>query len=120
MTFEEYQAAIQKTKTYSTSISMTDEEGNGTPLPWVYPALGLSGEAGEILEKFKKIIRDQKGQIFPEDRENIKKELGDVLWYCASISDELGINLDDVAQANIDKLYDRLRRDKISGSGDNR
>lgn len=87
---------------------------------FVYPTLGLSGEAGEVAEKIKKVIRDKGGVIDGETKELIKKELGDVLWYVAQLATELGLSLDDVAEHNIKKLYDRMERDRISGSGDNR
>ena len=82
--------------------------------------LGLAGEAGETADKFKKIIRDEGGKISPEAKTNLKKELGDVLWYVATLSRYLGIPLEDVAQTNLDKLQSRLERGKIVGSGDDR
>lgn len=87
---------------------------------YIYPTLGLVGEAGEVAEKIKKIIRDNDGIISPEKKEEIKKELGDVLWYLAQISTELNLELEDVAKNNLEKLLSRLTRGKISGSGDNR
>ena len=81
-----------------------------------YLLLGLSSEVGEVADKFKKHLRDGK----PLDNEAVKKELGDVLWYLARLSDELGISLEDVAKTNLDKLRSRLERNKIKGSGDNR
>lgn len=86
----------------------------------VYPVLGMNGEAGEVAEKVKKILRDKDGQWTEEDKEEIKKEIGDVLWYCAAAASEFGLNLQEVAEANIDKLHDRLKRNKIYGNGDNR
>jgi len=65
-------------------------------------------------------LRDKNGIVEKEDREEIKKELGDVLWYLAQISTELKIKLDDVAKTNLEKLFSRLKRGKIKGSGDNR
>jgi NTP pyrophosphatase (non-canonical NTP hydrolase) len=87
---------------------------------FVYPTLGLSGESGEVAEKIKKVIRDKEGVIDDETRELIKKELGDVLWYVSQLATELGLSLDEVAQHNIQKLYDRMERGKISGNGDTR
>ena len=84
-----------------------------------YLGLGL-GEAGEVQGKIKKIIRDEGGVITDEARVGIMKELGDVLWYVALISEELDINLDDVASANIAKLADRHGRGVLGGSGDER
>lgn len=88
----------------------------------IYPTLGLVGEAGEVAEKVKKLFRDQNDN--PEHlktfKQEITKELGDVLWYVAALSDDLGINLDDVLQQNFEKLSSRKERDKLIGSGDNR
>jgi NTP pyrophosphatase (non-canonical NTP hydrolase) len=85
-----------------------------------YPALGLAGEAGEVAEHAKKAIRDDGGQVGDERRAAMAKELGDVLWYVAQIATELDLDLDEVAQANLDKLSSRQRRGVLSGSGDDR
>ena len=82
--------------------------------------LGLSGEVGEVVEKFKKILRDKSGMISEDDHAAIIKELGDVLWYVNSISHLLGSSLEEVAQKNNDKLLSRQSRRKIHGSGDDR
>ena len=84
----------------------------------VYPALGLSGEAGEVADKVKKIIRD--GRDDAEYRGEIAKELGDVLWYCAVLASDLGFSLQQVAEMNVHKLQSRRATGKIQGSGDNR
>jgi NTP pyrophosphatase (non-canonical NTP hydrolase) len=86
----------------------------------VYPTLGLTNEAGEVAGKVKKIFRDKGGQITPEDRDALKKELGDVLWYLAQICTELDLTLEEVAQANLHKLFSRLERGTIKGEGDTR
>lgn len=86
----------------------------------LYPVLGLSGEAGEIAEKFKKQFRDRGGEYTDEFKTELVKELGDVMWYVAEISTQLGIDLEVVAQRNIEKLYSRKERNQIQGSGDNR
>ena len=85
-----------------------------------YPALGLAGEAGEVCEKIKKIMRDKNGNLTEEDRDLLVKELGDVLWYVSALADELDVFLGTVAATNIEKLRSRQERNKISGSGDSR
>lgn len=106
MKFTEYQAEARKTAIY--------------PMPVIYPTIGLAGECGEIAEKVKKSIRDKNGVIESEDKQNLAKELGDVLWYLANLAEDLGLSLEDIARQNIDKLKSRQDRDKIHGSGDNR
>ena len=86
----------------------------------IYPVLGLNGEAGEIAEKIKKVIRDNEGVVTNEIAGAIGKELGDVLWYLAAIADDLGFTLDDIAKANLEKLASRKERDVIKGDGDSR
>ncbi len=86
----------------------------------VYPTLGLANEAGEVAGKIKKIFRDKKGRIADEDRQALKYELGDVLWYLSQICTELDLSLEEVAEANLEKLFSRLERNQIRGSGDNR
>lgn len=85
-----------------------------------YPALGLAGETGEVCEKIKKIMRDDGGVVSEEKRELLKKELGDIAWYLAALSTELGLSLEDVFQHNINKLFSRKERGQLHGSGDNR
>ncbi len=84
----------------------------------VYPALGLAGEAGEVADKVKKIYRDGKDDA--RFRGEIAKEIGDVLWYCATLADDLGFSLQQVAEMNIHKLKSRKVAGTIGGSGDNR
>jgi NTP pyrophosphatase (non-canonical NTP hydrolase) len=86
----------------------------------IYPTLGLVNEAGEVAGKIKKVFRDKGGEISEETREALKAELGDVLWYLAQLATELDLSLDEIAESNIAKLYDRLERGKIKGEGDNR
>jgi len=85
-----------------------------------YITIGLMGEAGEVANKVKKIIRDDGGQLTDQRREILKKELGDVMWYIAMLCTELGLNLDDVMEANNEKLASRKKRSKIQGDGDDR
>jgi len=109
MNFEEYQKKSRKTAIYPNA-------GDN----FVYPTLGLSGEAGEVAEKIKKVIRDKDGKIDEETKKMIQKELGDVMWYISQLASELNLKLDDIAKINIEKLYSRLERGKIGGSGDDR
>lgn len=109
MDFKTYQTESKKTAKYP-------KVGAG----FVYPTLGLAGEAGEVAEKIKKVMRDSNGEVSEEKREEIKKELGDVLWYVSQIATELDLPLEDVAKSNLEKLFSRLERGAIHGSGDNR
>lgn len=109
MDFDEYQHKSRKTALYPAI---------GHPV--IYPTLGLVNEAGEVAGKIKKVFRDKDGQISAETRQALKAELGDVLWYLAQVSTELGLTLDEVAEANIIKLYDRQERGKLGGDGDQR
>lgn len=81
---------------------------------------GLVGESGEVAEKFKKLIRDKQGKISDNDRREIIKELGDILWYVNSVAHLLGSSLDEVAEKNLDKVLSRKARGVTTGSGDNR
>ena len=109
MTFDEYQKQSRKTAIYPNA-------GQN----FVYPALGLCGETGEVAEKIKKILRDAGGVVSDEKKLEIKKELGDVLWYVAQLATELGLSLDEIAGSNLEKLLSRLERGQIHGNGDNR
>lgn len=104
MDFKNYQALAKTTAIYPDHAKI------------IYPSLGLAGEVGEICEKIKKHIRDGKKL----DKEDLTKELGDVLWYLSALSGDLEIDLEDVAIANYKKLKSRMERNVISGSGDNR
>ena len=107
MTFAEYQAHA-----LTTAGNVENE--------FMHRVLGLVGEAGEIAEKVKKLIRDQQSDISLLDKEDMAKELGDVLWYIATLADYLDIPLETIAQMNVDKLAKRKQSGKIGGSGDNR
>jgi len=109
MNFTDYQTKARATAKYPVI-------GHGV----IYPTLGLTNEAGEVAGKIKKIFRDKDGVIGEAEREALKSELGDVLWYISQVCTELDISLDEVAQANISKLLDRLARGKIQGDGDTR
>lgn len=109
MNFNDYQTKSRKTARYPII-------GHAV----IYPTLGLVNEAGEVAGKLKKVFRDKEGEISEETREALKAELGDVLWYIAQVATELDLSLNDIAEANIAKLYDRLERGRIKGEGDNR
>jgi len=87
---------------------------------YTYSLIGLVGETGEVAEKIKKLIRDKNGQLDDKYRNEIKKEMGDVLWYFSQLATDLGIDLEDLAKINLEKLKSRQTRSKIHGSGDNR
>lgn len=87
---------------------------------FIYPVLGLAGESGEVVEKIKKVLRDKEGRVDEETKQEIVKEMGDVLWYLANLAAELGVSLEEVAQKNLEKLQSRRERNKLHGSGDNR
>ena len=120
---DEYQEATGHTAIYADACKQI---ANGNPeeiarlLRILYLTGGIAGEAGEVNEKTKKLIRDKCGVIDAEFVEIISKEVGDVLWYAARLSAELGISLEKIMQDNIDKLTDRAKRGVIGGSGDKR
>jgi len=110
MELNEYQDLASKTAMFNEEV-----------LPPIAAAtLGLAGETGEFAEKIKKIFRNDEGSISEEKREDLKKELGDVLWYLSQIARLLNVELEDVATTNIKKLADRHNRDVIKSEGDNR
>jgi NTP pyrophosphatase (non-canonical NTP hydrolase) len=109
MNFTDYQTKARATAKYPVI-------GHGV----IYPTLGLTNEAGEVAGKIKKIFRDKDGIISHADKDALKAELGDVLWYIAQVASELDLSLDEIAEYNIAKLLDRLERGKINGDGDNR
>ena len=116
MTLNEYQHEALSTAIYDRQFAV------------IYPALGIAGEAGECADKVKKILRDTRivradtGAIMldTEQQHALALEIGDVLWYCATLARDIGMTLDEVAQMNIDKLASRKQRGKLGGSGDNR
>lgn len=108
MTFTEYNTESAKTDIYPNDCK-----------PWIY-ALGLTGEAGELSDKLKKMYRDHNGAPSPEIIDGLAKECGDVLWYLTQFAKSIGFTLEDIAKMNIEKLKSRAERNKIHGSGDNR
>lgn len=114
MKLNEYQQEIARFDVFNIS-NLTEVN-----MAFLDKILGLSGESGEVADKVKKIIRDKNGKISEEDKQDLSKELGDVLWYLATSARYLGLDLENIAQDNIAKLDDRKARNQISGSGDNR
>ena len=86
----------------------------------LYTTLGLAGEAGEIANKVKKIMRDDSYILTDEMKKAIKKELGDLLWYFAETCTNLELDMSEIAHENLLMLKDRQVRDVIKGSGDDR
>jgi len=113
MTFNQYQ---EKTRLTDLGTSAQDCLNPG----WLYYSLGVAGETGELMEKIKKLFRDSGGIVTDEFKDQVIKEMGDILWYLARLADNFDIQFDDVANHNIIKLLDRLDRGKLHGNGDER
>jgi NTP pyrophosphatase (non-canonical NTP hydrolase) len=109
MDLHEYQRRSRETARYP--------DAGANPL---YPTLGLCGEAGEVADKVKKVLRDRDGIYDEAVRDDLRLELGDVLWYVAQLATELDLSLEDIATANLAKLASRAARNVIGGSGDRR
>lgn len=105
---DEYQNFAWETALYPTDMRI------------IYPALGLAGETGEVVDKIKKVYRDNDREFDYEHKEAIANELGDVLWYVANIATDLGYRLSEIAQMNVGKINSRIERNMIHGDGDNR
>ena len=108
MELNEYQRETRRTAVYPQELKI------------IYPTIGLAGETGEVAEKVKKVIRDHIGEFSETQKAEIAKELGDVLWYVASIAADMGYTMDDIARLNIEKIRTRAERNLIHGEGDNR
>ena len=109
MDFNEYQEAARKTAIYPNKGSNIE-----------YPTLGLNGEAGEVAEKVKKMLRDDHGKLTEKRRQEVIKELGDCMWYISALCDEVCTTMNFVAKTNIEKLSNRQKTNNLQGSGDNR
>jgi NTP pyrophosphatase (non-canonical NTP hydrolase) len=109
LTLNDYQKAALRTT-----------RGHDQPNELMHLVLGLVGESGEVAEKFKKLLRDKDLDLKQLDLEDMKKELGDTLWYLAVLADFLGVSFEEIGQKNIQKLADRQKRGMLKGSGDNR
>ncbi len=108
MEIKEYQTIIQKTAVYPKHLGM------------LYTVLGLCGEAGEVAEKVKKLYRDKDGEPSDEFIQQLKKELGDVIWYVTATANEVGLSLEEILEANYNKLLKRRETNTLHGSGDDR
>jgi len=108
MKISEYEEKAQATAIYPDSHKIT------------YPALGMAGEAGEVANKVKKLIRDGKDEMPDDWREQLASEIGDVMWYCAALARDLDVSLTTIMAANLDKLKARQERGTLGGSGDKR
>lgn len=108
MTLNEYQKKALETEDYQDELKI------------ILPTLGLTGEAGEVADKVKKVLRDNNGEFTDEMKEEIAKELGDVAWYLAVLANSIGYTLEEICKMNIDKIESRFVRGKIHGEGDNR
>lgn len=130
LTFEQYEKTVIETGIYHASIQKyvdslnipneADRQRLHKLLSTLYCTLGLLGEAGEIAEKIKKIIRDKNCEIDINDQSLLIKEQGDVLWYVGASARELNSSIEYVADQNIEKLQSRKQRGVLNGSGDNR
>lgn len=130
LTFNQYEEQAIVTKIYDTNIRkfitsldiplVENQERLRKILCFIYPVLGMLGEAGEVAEKLKKILRDGSFEINEEEKILLLKEIGDVQWYVADSAQELGSSASEVAQINIDKLRSRRERNVLQGSGDTR
>lgn len=109
MDFQEYQKLSRETAIYPNA-------GKN----FIYPALGLAGETGEVAEIIKRIIRDSNNVISEEAKTQLIKELGDVLWYLSQLATEFNLSLDEIAADNIKKLQERKARGTLHGKGDDR
>jgi NTP pyrophosphatase (non-canonical NTP hydrolase) len=98
MTFDDYQKAAVATAIYPEDLKL------------IYPAIGLAGETGEVMEHIKKTIRDNDRQLTEDRRHALAKELGDVLWYMANLAQDAGLSLADIARMNIEKVNSRKAR----------
>ena len=108
MNFDDYQKESNKTAQYPKEQAL------------YYCGLGLTGEAGEVAEKLKKVLRNDNGVLSDEKKTEIQKELGDVLWYIAQLCTVMNISMQDVAKGNLAKLFDRMDRNVLKSEGDNR
>jgi len=95
---DDYQKLASRTLVSGPDFELTDQEFMA-----LWGAIGLAGEAGEVADSLKKGILHRHGV----DVQKLKKELGDVCWYLASICTVYDLSLSDVMQTNVEKLLSR-------------
>jgi NTP pyrophosphatase (non-canonical NTP hydrolase) len=117
----DYQETAASLSIYQDAADMiTDDPNAAWMLDMLYCAAGIAGEAGEIANQIKKVMRDDKGVPTEERKAKVAKELGDVMWYAAAICNEFGLDLGEVMVANADKLLERQAKGTLQGDGDER
>ena len=117
MELDKYQELAFSAAQYPKTVDDVDSTAN---VGLLYAVLGLAGEAGELCNKVKKVLRDSDGVLTKERKQQLQDELGDCMWYVAAVATELGIDLSEVCTGNVNKLFDRKERGVIKGDGDNR
>jgi len=113
MNFNEYQKECRKTDV-GTAAQDCLEPG------WLYYTMGIAGETGELMEKIKKLFRDNNGIIDNDFKSALIKEMGDVQWYMARLADQFDIDFEVIFRTNVKKLQSRKKRNKLHGDGDDR
>jgi len=106
--------------TYQAKAAETDESQKCTSPPYLYYVLGLCGESGEVSEKIKKLMRNKNGKIDKEFLEDIKSELGDIMWYVSRLAFQFGIDMSEITSYNLKKLKSRKDRNVLKSQGDRR
>lgn len=121
---EDYETMVSEAAIYKAAVkefvSSGDTEAIAKLFNVFYATTGLAGEAGEVANKVKKILRDNKGVIDAEVRKKVLGELGGVVWYLAAVSAEFDLSLNDVMAYNFDQITDRQKRNVLQGDGDDR
>jgi len=123
MKLKDYQEFTETTNITWEAIKGFLESGDAEHqkmLMLMYLSLGLAGEAAEIANKVKKILRDSAGEINTTNSKALSKELGDVAWYMSEIANLIGVDLDEILEENFQKLTSRKERAVLGGSGDDR
>ena len=101
-------------------VDSASKEDLAKMLKIFYATTGLAGEAGEVANKVKKILRDNGGIVDPEIRQRVLGELGGVAWYLTAVAEEFDLRIEDVLNFNYDQITSRQERDVLKGDGDDR